>query len=572
LSKMSGIGEGIAVELLVKIIIKCVGIGTAIVNNYRHFDSDGKDQKLRLRTEISRLESIQAMFANEESKRKVILRDRQTLEMLVDKVYSILWNFSARFCPIPTGATKTRMLAFGRALAAPASLDAAEEFTKLNTLQSNEGHDPALASLVTFWERVNWSIWKKSAAEKLIVGIGFWGDELDKHTRLTILRMLIDHKPADIDQKIVFPERIGQKRGNQGISNVALVTGAEILKIRTAANPTRSVSLDSLAKDKLRIHGRRITQATSLKTLNNLGGNQCDRGWANLTTETTTQTTTSIVIIEPRSEAPTLESRQDLTILLRTFQTAAQATTFHVLDCEGYSEIDGKLAIIFKPPPSSYPQYTTTLASILSTPESLVDFESNLQNRINFAKALVWTLVELHAVGWVHEAINPDNILFFSPTGDKPVYDWTRPYLVGFQSSRTQSGNSSKGHNPSTWMLRVHAHPVRQRNIYTRFEAIHDIYSLGVVLLEIGGLNMLPDESQYRSLEPDKLRNELVSMAKTKLPSIFGSGYSEAVALCLEGSGVETADNACDAGAKYRRLLSEFVEQVCGRLESIQLY
>lgn len=95
----------------------------------------------------------------------------------------------------------------------------------------------------------------------------------------------------------------------------------------------------------------------------------------------------------------------------------------------------------------------------------------------------------------VHESFRSENILFFtSRTGvenknaqnetlDK--VDLTQPWIFGFEFSRPDSFFSA-GFIDACPDRDVYRHPERQGQPLTTFRKIHDIYALGIILLEIG--------------------------------------------------------------------------------------
>ena len=95
----------------------------------------------------------------------------------------------------------------------------------------------------------------------------------------------------------------------------------------------------------------------------------------------------------------------------------------------------------------------------------------------------------------VHESFRSENVLFFPSTtsdGDgtrldeaSNNVDLTRPFIFGFEFSRPDSFFSA-GFIDACPDRDVYRHPERQGQPLTTFKKIHDIYSLGIILLEIG--------------------------------------------------------------------------------------
>ena len=190
---------------------------------------------------------------------------------------------------------------------------------------------------------------------------------------------------------------------------------------------------------------------------------------------------------------------------------------------------------------------------------------ADLDNRLKLARALAWTLFELHSVDWVHKSIDPNNILLFGEEiGGIVQFNWSKPYLVGFDSSRAVTGLSNWEFNlRATLALRLYTHSDRQANEYVRFKKIHDIYSLGVVLLELGRLiSFQEDGKRHLQESPQTLKTYLIEEARA-LQTVLGKTFSEIVLMCLNGQLVDAAQE--------QLLTNEFRSQICGKLEQIRI-
>ena len=95
----------------------------------------------------------------------------------------------------------------------------------------------------------------------------------------------------------------------------------------------------------------------------------------------------------------------------------------------------------------------------------------------------------------VHESFRSENVLFYpktSPLGQHPPstgdeVDYSEPWLLGFEYSRPEL-DFSAGFIDIDPSRDVYRHPERQGQPQKLFNKLHDIYALGVVLLEIGKL------------------------------------------------------------------------------------
>jgi hypothetical protein len=147
----------------------------------------------------------------------------------------------------------------------------------------------------------------------------------------------------------------------------------------------------------------------------------------------------------------------------------------------------------------------------------------------------------------VHESFRSENILLFpdarSPEKDaKRPIKYTEPWVLGFEFSRPEPFFSA-GQADFEPSRDIYRHPERQGQPQEIFKKIHDIYALGVVLLEIGlwepaiklERNMFAHASNAYAVQA-----QLIKHAQKRLESRVGRKYKEVVIKCLIGSfGVE---------------------------------
>jgi len=261
---------------------------------------------------------------------------------------------------------------------------------------------------------------------------------------------------------------------------------------------------------------------------------------------------------------------EEINKLIKTLRIAAQtaetAETFRVMYCEGWYQTFDHFGLVYRLPPHPAKFRCESLGNILLKPEYKEQLLRDLDNRLQLAKALAWTLFELHTVDWVHQSFHPDNILLFgNELGPGTVqFDWSKPYVVGFVSSRSNSGVSGKLNFRGQWTSRLYTHPDRLLKDYERYTKIHDIYSLGVVLLEVGRLGSFMEDRQHgewNKLGPHKMRDVFKEKAKS-LQTILGKNYREVVLACLDGNFEKWDDYT---------LLNDFRTQVCQKLDQIKI-
>ncbi len=201
---------------------------------------------------------------------------------------------------------------------------------------------------------------------------------------------------------------------------------------------------------------------------------------------------------------------------------------FRALDCIGLfkDNANDRYGVVY-----SLPNYLRDLSSRIRTenrriynPSTLTklicdeDGVLDLGIRFSLAKKLLYSVVVMHTCGWLHKNISPDNILFFTarPAPGEKFKDYekdiSRPIIVGYGLSRPDDidaeqqqvsrlppelldhpkgrpsrhfpeAGDSDGKKPN---INIYQHPDKVAKPSRRYRHRYDIYSLGLVLLEIG--------------------------------------------------------------------------------------
>ena len=119
-----------------------------------------------------------------------------------------------------------------------------------------------------------------------------------------------------------------------------------------------------------------------------------------------------------------------------------------------------------------------SLRALLLSPSQ----EHPLNERFEVAKQLANSVMFVHNAQFVHKNISPETVLLLK--NDSATLGM--PFLVGFEKFRLADGRTYHI-GDSLWQQNLYRHPTRQglRPIED-YRMQHDIYSLGVCLLEIG--------------------------------------------------------------------------------------
>ncbi len=221
---------------------------------------------------------------------------------------------------------------------------------------------------------------------------------------------------------------------------------------------------------------------------------------------------------------------------------------------------------------------TTSPHSLLSFLQHGADTDStnmpSLEDRFRLAFNLASSVLHLHAKGLCHRNINSTNVLFFANEAAPSSADdkvWKkgvirRPYIASFD----QCADDAPSEHQEPLMSSIYRHPETQRGERSTYKPTYDIYSLGLILLEIGlwmPLGRLWKTKYVRS--SFKLR--LQSIYIKKLAAKCGSTYMRLVEYCLRaadgGSGAQNSLQASGEDSRTPRLQTEFYWKVTKELE-----
>ncbi|KAF2813270.1 uncharacterized protein BDZ99DRAFT_486568 [Mytilinidion resinicola] len=186
---------------------------------------------------------------------------------------------------------------------------------------------------------------------------------------------------------------------------------------------------------------------------------------------------------------------------------------FRTLSCKGWirDPLQNQIAFVF-----TVPNATGTPCSLLraiNTPGQ----KPMLGQKFRLAHELSRCISQLQLVKWVHESFRRGSLL--NPTKpDRPEVDFS---------------NGIEDICPSR---DVYRHPERQRKPTRPFSKIHDIYALGVVLLEIGlwqSAVSLDKDRFERVTDPMVVQRYLIRQVEKHLESRMGERYKTVVLKCL---------------------------------------
>ncbi|KAB8234018.1 uncharacterized protein BDW43DRAFT_274816 [Aspergillus alliaceus] len=186
----------------------------------------------------------------------------------------------------------------------------------------------------------------------------------------------------------------------------------------------------------------------------------------------------------------------------------------------------------------------------------------SLPERFKIAEILARTVGTFHADGWVHKSIRSHSILFFHDTHKGEVCA-SLPYLANFEFSRPETAETNFTYDADT-EKNLYRHPDRQGPPKTCFSKLHDIYALGVVLLEIGLWQsaLVIYEEAGKMLKPGVKPNSrgiqkiFIHIASRELSLYMGPAYKDAVLACLSDEFKDLTSHASFPHLFYEKIIT----------------
>jgi serine/threonine protein kinase len=275
-----------------------------------------------------------------------------------------------------------------------------------------------------------------------------------------------------------------------------------------------------------------------------------------------------------------------------------------ILPCKGFlAKAKARLSrfeLIFPlPQATSQPR---TLRDILLGEESRSGVPFSLTWRLKLGVRLATAIMYVHTSGLVHKNIHPENLILLKSQGERKSKDQAAKakdggdlFLIGFEFARKEDEASARI-GDETWWKNIYRHPQRQ-GVHPEkdFSMLHDIYSLGVVLLEIALWRSLvleetntttkevqfvvnrdavkiSDKTSGQLKSPEDIKKAFVDKAAKFIAPVFGDRYQDIVLMCLtclDDGGLKDIENTKDQDGIT--LGMAYIEKILTTLDEIVL-
>jgi Prion-inhibition and propagation len=254
-------------------------------------------------------------------------------------------------------------------------------------------------------------------------------------------------------------------------------------------------------------------------------------------------------------------SQTDATVLDRRIKDVARVLRsdlkpeeMRTLSCIGviekYDEDQTQYGLLYSLPS---PSTSHSLRDLISLRKNLL-----LGDYFTIAQVLSKALLYLHLAGWLHKGIRSDNVLFFANDIAEvlPAY----PYLVGFEYSRAHKENALTEDLIDDKEFNLYRHPDSQgvpinpvedgsvsgselSRAKQPYRPEYDIYSLGVILVELGVRKTAQTIYEqacatqvYGRHSAERFRSWLIDGIAPQLGTKMGKLYRDSTLFCLRGN------------------------------------
>ena len=281
-----------------------------------------------------------------------------------------------------------------------------------------------------------------------------------------------------------------------------------------------------------------------------------------------------IAVLIEQQTAARFPQKDDLKTVTRLLMRASEGKPVPtgLLECLGYRKGDhGRNELVFRIP-SEMDKPKTLRQLLCQGPIKKPGGGFTLNERLALAHGLAASVLTVYSARLVHKNIRSDNIVLFESLEDESSQGYSKlkldhPVFVDWSLLRDVNTMSAKS-VPVDWWTALFQHRDRLGSVMAKkaYNFGHDIYSLGICLLEIGlwesfvspnqdtegysskyklsdrfidmagklGLPSL-DFSQDNSVPPsfDPAQEVFVAIAEAELPSRMGTAYAQTVNACL---------------------------------------
>lgn len=509
---MDAIGVGLSVPATIKLLIGVIRLCCDFADDIRDWNDDSRKLALRMSLQVSLTQHLHNLLFGSGASRPNLDDEPPLFDRLTPSLQRDVCAMISEFYNIIESKYNTLKQTYG--LKPPRSLLLPAQFTLSVQFAAASAPSPSPSpSQDESKFRVSWMLWGKRRVQAAVHECEQWNERLFAVVQTFVLQDLLAASRAIPEQ------RVAALKNDTDAQALGLSNDIEIAQM--AADDVQDWYTLELVGVALEAHGRS----------KQVSYGKFDGQHVVIDIKTFDPDLSDTTSLEPRPEILTRIGQ--LAVLLNRRHSARA----RLLPCRGFSRIPGRcaIALVFQFPPGCFSP-PTPLRRMLDTTK--MSEKPSLETRLRLALTLAVALFQFHAVGWVHKSFRSSNILFFPDENPSPL-TLENPYLVGFEYAREDAGFSDNPVHPDI-TTDIYRHPQTWGKPTTNFQKMHDIYSLGVVLLEIGLWQPVAslEKTQFRDLvysDRFDVQELFQTEAARRLPFGLGSAYADVVRKCLTG-------------------------------------
>ncbi|KAK2736407.1 hypothetical protein CKAH01_18904 [Colletotrichum kahawae] len=411
---------------------------------------------------------------------------------------------------------------------------------------------------ITQKHRISWDIKYKDKLKELVDNLGKLNKDLQDIVPSDTIR-IITGVLSGFNRQLLLDS--SEKRHGTGDGDALLELSAKLKKMQAQ-------DFHLLAQKAKRLSGS-FTSGSSIQSDREIGYYEEDDGApVNVWIEWK-----FIAANDPRKD-----EIMDRIMALSSLILASDPTNFHQPVCLGVHEDeafeettrgDCRIGFVYEFPAGDATGELVTLKDMLSRAKR--GPRPPLGQRFHLARKLISAISLLHATDWIHKSLRSDNIVFTAGYNedeeDKKIPNISEPRIAGFQYSRPTAQESIESRAIGDPELEVYYHPEVPLSGWTK---VKEIYSLGIVLLEIGLWRPCYD-ARFKGMTMTEVSRAITKgldgRTGDELMGLVGRKYAEAVKWCLKGiPGIRDGSSE-----KESRLLSKaFFDKVARPLSLCQ--
>lgn len=339
----------------------------------------------------------------------------------------------------------------------------------------NEDSKQHIAGKMRSIKKLDYAVHLKGCLSKIVVSLTDWQGFVDPSWYYLILRNTSTYSDRQLEEHEAKLAHLGDgaedETSNPFSLMQALRRAIDSDKVYVTGTPYKAMSMDDLSPSRRPIPH----SATEV---------------SQLIVGSVTGTQVLVDKVMCNEKADVARTRKDTRNLAKIL-SKVDPLVFGLLKCHGVTERESVIAdkrscefeLVFAIPPG--------LGDPLSLRTLLLNKSRSypLNERFDLARGFAKSVLFVHTSQFVHKNIRPDNIIVMkkeASEGNAEMRMISAPFLVGFDKFRLAEGGTYYV-SDGVWQYDLYRHPKRQGPQPEDGSMMqHDIYSLGVCLLEIG--------------------------------------------------------------------------------------